>query len=106
MILSDHDVEVIAAWKGAGKGIELTVRTVGGIAGDLAFVDEESRTLADSRAYLVFLQVDDWVGQDILESDIYSPVGRTQGVFEYLDGRWVNEAGVSFTTKELERAVK
>ena len=81
------------------------VRTIGGQIDDRVFIDEESRTLAPGRTYLVFLEVGDWVGKDVVDRSIYSPVGRTQGVFESLDGRWVNATNLSFTTDDLATAI-
>lgn len=106
MIVTDQAVTVESAAKGAIEGETLTIRTVGGLVGNDLFVDDDSRTMGKGRTYLVFLQVDDWIGRDVIDQGVLSPVAKAQGIFEQLNGRWINEANVTFTQADLDAALQ
>lgn len=101
MIVTDQHVKVLRAWRGATAGDGVVVRTVGGTVGSAQFIYENGGSLTGSEAYLVFLRRDDWLGKDIVDTNVLSPIGLEQGVFIEAGGSFSNAAGLTVTLDEL-----
>lgn len=93
MIYNDQTVQVVHLAKGPAAS-ELEIRNVGGSVGGVTFTLEGLAALRPGEEYLVYLEQVDTPTEGGPEPAL-SFVGQGQGVFRLVEGRFVNEGGLS-----------